>query len=283
MIRQIDAHYIAAEIRLWRQAHKGAILVVEGDDDGKVFERFAHDACGIQIGFGKLNVVGALDLLEDEGIPGVVAVVDADFDRLLEVDHALEGLHLTDLHDLDLTIFFSDALRVYLREYADDKLYKRTFGHSLDAVRAAIMKACVPIGYCRLVSEKRGYRLDFKDLRYDQFVRPDLTFDWKAFTSEIAGRPGAKCDAAQLEKQAVELGLKRYDETQLVNGHDVAAVLGVALRSLLGCRRVQQTWGSEVEAGLRLAFDHAAMSTTKLYAEIVNWQSARPEYVALRT
>ena len=123
MISQIDAHYVAAQIRLVRQADKRTVLVLEGETDAKVFDRFIDkEACDTEIAFGKKNVIEAIDLLEDEGFVGVIGIADADFDRLLGVEHGLENLCLTDCHDLDLTIFASPALERYIAEYADPKL-----------------------------------------------------------------------------------------------------------------------------------------------------------------
>src|SRR6516164_9053137 len=110
MISHIDGWYVAAEVRLVRQIQKGTILILEGDDDAKIFKRFIDDdLCDIQIAFGKANALKALDLLEDEGFPGVIAIVDADFDRITSNSYELDNLLLSDLHDIDLTIFFSPA------------------------------------------------------------------------------------------------------------------------------------------------------------------------------
>src|SRR5260370_5803223 len=120
MIEHIDGPYVAAQIRLTRQIHKGTILLLEGSTDARVFHRFIDRAsCDIEISYGKQNALAALDLLEDEGFPGVVAVVDADFDRIRGTTYSLENLCSTDLHDLDLTIFASAAFDRYVVEHAD--------------------------------------------------------------------------------------------------------------------------------------------------------------------
>jgi len=119
MRSEIDGHYVAAQIRFSRQIWKGTILLLEGPTDAKVFENLVDDAsCQIEIAFGKSNVLNALDLLEDEGFDGVVGIVDADFDHVTGKTYALDGLCVTDLHDLDLVIFASLAFERYLTEKA---------------------------------------------------------------------------------------------------------------------------------------------------------------------
>jgi hypothetical protein len=66
---------------------------------------------------------------------------------------------------------------------------------------------------------------------------------------------------------------QKHDPYQLANGHDVAAVLGVALRKMLGNRKIPQSWASEIEAGLRLAFNWEAMASTALYRCLRTWES----------
>src|SRR6266446_4329608 len=106
MRKEIDGHYVAAQIRLMRQVWKGSFLLLEGSTDAKVFDRFIDGSrCQIEIGFGKPNVHDAIELLEDEGFPGVVGVIDADFDRLTGTTYSLDNLCITDVHDLDFMIF----------------------------------------------------------------------------------------------------------------------------------------------------------------------------------
>src|SRR5947207_15972275 len=117
MTRDIDGWHVAAQVRLLRQVHRGAILILEGESDNKALYRFIDPSgCEVEIGFGKTNVLKAMDLLEEEGFLGVVALVDADFDRILDATYNLENLCMTDKHDLDLTIFSSEAFDHYLRK-----------------------------------------------------------------------------------------------------------------------------------------------------------------------
>jgi hypothetical protein len=283
MISQIDAHYVAAQIRLVRHADKRAILLLEGETDARIFDRFIdHSSCDIEIGFGKKNVVGAIDLLEEEGFFGVVGVIDADFDRLLNVQYPLENLCMTDCHDLDLTIFSSSALKRYLAEHADEELVKAAFMSDLEALRNAMVTGALMLGYCRLVSERDNLRLYFKDMRHDQFIGVDLTTDEGVLAQTLIDRSTTRCSADQLKRLiAIETRVD-HDIYQIANGHDVSAVLGIALRKLLACRRTAQTWASEVEAGLRLAFDWEALTDTTLYRCLRDWESTNKKYRIFR-
>jgi Protein of unknown function (DUF4435) len=284
MIGQIDGYYVAAQIRMVRQVHKGTILILEGETDARVFARFIDcRSCDIEVGFGKKNVIEALDLLEEGGVPGVVAVIDADFDRLLGTTYRPENLCITDAHDLDLTIFLSAALDRYIAEYADVDLFKNKFKSDLWAVRDRVVNASLPLAYCRFTSEHRNLGLYFKDLKHHEFVNlDDLSIDSSTLVAELISRSSTRCTVSNLKIYIANEAARKHDPFQLANGHDVAAILGIALRKLLANRKTVQTWASEVEAGLRLAFDWEALAGTALYQGLRDWEANNKPYRIFR-
>jgi hypothetical protein len=275
MIREIDGAYVAAQVRFSRQVHKGTILILEGATDAKVFNHFIDPVkCDIEVAFGKENAIKALDLLEDEGFPGVLAVVDADFDRLLDKTYSSENLCLTDKHDLDLTIFATAALKKYILEYANEK-HKSDYSY----VRDIVLRASLPLAYCRFVSELHGLKLYFKDLKHHEFINiDDLSTEIDVLVSKLIARSRTHCTEAKLKAFVTGESCKIHDPYQLVNGHDVAAILGIALRKLVGNRKEVQTWASEVESGLRLAFDWEKMTDTDVFRFLRNCESENKRY-----
>lgn len=271
---EIDGHYVAAQIRLVRQIHKGSILILEGETDAKALEQFVDSAaCDIEIAFGKDNALQALDLLEDEAFAGVVAVVDADFDRLTGITYRVENLCVTDHHDLDLTIFASLALDRYVAQHADKDRFKAEFQSDISLVRKKIIDACLPLACLRLTSERRSLRLYFKEMKLDQYVeRSSLKLDCDKLISDILSRSSTNCTEAHLRDYMESECACAHDAYQLVQGHDAAGMLGIALRQLLATRRDVHTWASEIEAGLRLAFDWEAAAGTKVYGCLRAWE-----------
>lgn len=280
MKKFIDAFYIAAEIRLTRQVHLGTILILEGPGDFKALRRFIDDTlCSIEIAFGKDNVIKALDLLEDEGFPGVIALVDADFDGILEKTYHLENLCVTDFHDLDLTIFYSSAFDTYISEHADMELVKKNFNSDLSCLRDHLVRVALPFAYCRLVSKIHNLRLSFTQLIHDEFVdKANLTVNIDAFVAAVLrwSRPGPPAGSikALMDKEQQ----KNYAPRQLANGHDVSAIFGIALRKLVANRRDVHTWAREIESGLRLSFDWEALRTTTFYRCLHAWELNNEPY-----
>lgn len=258
-----------------RHSDKRSILLLEGDKDARVFERFIDSsACDIEIGFGKQNVLGALDLLEEEGFQGAIGIIDADFDRLLGATYAIENVCVTDVHDLDLMIFGSLALDRYLREHVDRDLFGKLYQSDIDLLRSEILSKSLRLAYCRFVSERDGLRIYFKDLRHDEFISvDDLTVALSDLTKNLIRRSHTRCTVSQLERLVALEESKNHDPWQITNGHDVAAFLGIGLRRMIGSKKVHQTWSSEVEAGLRLAFDWAAFEATSLHRSVREWEA----------
>ncbi|MCK1386878.1 DUF4435 domain-containing protein [Bradyrhizobium sp. 21] len=284
MIGQIDGYYVAAQIRLLRQIDKRAILLLEGEDDARALDRFVDPKkCDVEIAFGKKNVIDALDLLEDDAFQGIAGLADADFDRVFHIEHPVENIYLTDQHDLDLTIFTSSALDRYLREHADADRVKRLFDSDASKLREAVIDSTLPLAFCRLVSARDNLSLYFKDLRHDDFVSPnDLSVDYNQLVNEIILRSNTRCTKDQLLRLIAVERKQQHDCLQTANGHDVAAFLGIALRKMIGNKRIHQTWASEVESGLRLAFDWDALVQTTMYAMLRTWEANNSPYQIFR-
>jgi hypothetical protein len=284
MLKEVDGAYIAAQIRLLRQVQKGTILILEGETDAKALDSFIDGStCEIEIAFGKPNVLEALDLLEDEGFPGVVGVVDADFDQLSGTTHSLDNLCVTDVHDLDMMIFKSSAFDKYVAEHGNEDRIATGFQGDSSTVRLKIIECCLPLAYCRLASERRNLRLRFAGLKHEDLVDVDaLTMDRGALIATVISRSNTNCAGATLSQFLEYEEARLHDPYQLTNGHDVAAVLGIALRKLIGERRDVHTWASEIEAGLRLAFDWEALTGTGLYQCLRAWEQANTPYRIFR-
>lgn len=276
MQKYLDGWDVAAHIRFVRQKHKGAILIVEGETDDKLLSNFVDEGlCSIEIAFGKPNVLECLGLLEDDGFLGVVAVVDADFDRIEKVAHSLEGLIYTDLHDLDMTVIFSPAGERYIKEKS---VKERLSAVGLQKILHDVKECATQIAYCRLANHRNQLMLNFKKLDF-QFVSDKLSLDRESMLECIIKNSHAPgCDIKALDRIYSKIVEEAHDPLQLCNGHDVAAILGIALRKLLADRPKQQTWSSEVSSDIRLAFGENEFNKTRLYEKLLDWERANKKY-----
>ena len=281
MIQTLTGWDIAGYVRFQRQTHKGTILLVEGERDARVFDRLLdREQVSTEVSFGKDNVLEALDLLEDEAFEGVVALVDSDFDHLENVEHRLDNLIMTDDHDLDVTIVLTQALDVYLAEFADNAKL-RAFSSTLeDGLVSTLLGSCLTLAYCRWVSKKLTLMIDFKRLDFSQFIgREKLECNEDALYSYLVNRsPAVKCTDDELRRRVASLRSANHRVTELCNGHDVSGVLGIALEEAIGSYRRIQVTPKIVESSLRLAFDRTAFQKTGLYVKFQLWQTENTPY-----
>jgi hypothetical protein len=96
------------------------------------------------------------------------------------------------------------------------------------------------------------------------------------FAHLVDRSPNPKCNVRQLKALSEGIHRKGLEKTILCQGHDVAQVLGIALRKAIGNRQISQTWGSEVEKGMRLAFDWELFNTTHLFEMMCKWEDSNP-------
>src|SRR5262249_26203670 len=110
----------------------------------------------------------------------------------------------------------------------------------------------------------------------------DLSVLADALLAELISRSSTSCTVVLLKSIFTAEAAKGHDPYQIANGHDVAAILGIALRKLLSKRRVLHTWASEIEAGLRLAFDWEALLSTRFYKCLRAWEANNNPYRIFR-
>jgi hypothetical protein len=111
----------ANAIRLRRSTFSGTFLLVEGSSDKIFYDRVIDSAvCTIVVVAGKPSskrrAIEILEIFEKENFSGILAIVDADFDRLETVPYQNSNLLRTDTHDLETLLIQSPALDKVLAE-----------------------------------------------------------------------------------------------------------------------------------------------------------------------
>ncbi|MCA1381459.1 DUF4435 domain-containing protein [Bradyrhizobium sp. BRP23] len=276
----MDEYDIAQEIRLERQVHKGSFLLLEGDRDIKRFLRFLDPArCSVVNCFGRGNLLGAIAILYDEGFPGVLGLADADFDRLNSTLVEHEGVIYSDGHDFDMDWACKGVLQRYLAEVAHADKCEAMGG--IEAICDFIHQCAKPLSVLRYISVTQNVKLPMKRVKHHE-ISKDAAVDIDLLIDSVAIGPHA-AKAASLKTLVLNHVKKEFDKLQLTNGHDFLAMLGLALQSRLGDRKIQQTWGSEVEIHIRLAYSDEDFLASSIFVAILAWQDENLPYVILKS
>jgi hypothetical protein len=276
----LTEHHIANTVCMLRTQLCGSFLLVEGDTDARFYKRFVvTDECFVVTCHGKETAIAALSILESRSFTGVLAVVDADFDRLDQSAHTSQNLCLTDYHDLELMLIASGALDAVLIEYASEtkrNALRRDF-------RALLLAASVPVGYLRWASVRGGLGLRFEGLPFSKFLDRDslAVKDVELIRTVRNHSQALHLSIDELVAHVAALRNESVDAWQISCGHDAVSALGIALTKLLGSHSTNEVRADLLGRSLRLAYSHEDFGSTDLYQCIKAWESRNPGYVVV--
>jgi hypothetical protein len=292
----ISASYKANEIKMLRSTFSGTFLLVEGRSDETFYKNFVdQNTCRLRVTGGKQRAIDILQILDNEAAPngstfaGVLAIVDADFDRLESSPHQSPNLLRTDTHDLETMILQSPALDKLLAIFAsDDKL--KEFGRD---VRTALLEAGISIGYFLWLSRSENLNLTFDGIKFKEFIDDKtLQINELKLINEVKNKSQPAAKSALSDPSAVQkrIAAKKKDDHnpwQVCRGHDLVEILSIGLRKALGSNNATDVEArsderkSTLENQLMLAYDAAYFLKTQLYQEILAWESRNQPFRVL--
>ncbi|MEA5470044.1 DUF4435 domain-containing protein [Spirulina sp. 06S082] len=285
--RSIEAD--ANKIRMLRAVFRGTFLLVEGISDRLFYDRLVNKlTCQIVPISGKPSsknrVISVLQIFENESFYGVLAIVDADFDRIISPSYNSPNLLRTDTHDLETMLIQSVSLDKIVSEFVSENKIE-TFQYNL---RQKLLTAAAKIGYLRLTSEEERLNLKFDNLTFSHFINEKtLELDEVKFIKEIQN----KSNNYLLQDESFQQRLRNkkknsYDPWQICCGHDLVAILSVGLRKVL--RKIGESTISKeeikpdsLERDLRLAYEFSYFCNTQLYKDIRKWENNNPSFQVL--
>ena len=266
-----DSNAIANQVRMHRSQHSGAFVLVEGKDDKLFFRRFLDQNLAVVIvADGKEKVCDAIATLDRDQFPGVLGIVDADFDHLEGRTVDSPNVLFTEFHDLECVQLWSAGLEAIITEYGSEK---KLTGFNRDPLET-LLKAARPIGCLRLHSERKGLALRFKGLSYGNFVeRSDLTTDKVKLVNEVKKRSNrADLSDDSLVEVIREIEKAEYDEWQLCSGPDLLGILAIGLRYLFGSQSSGSVDQCFLRRALRLSFGVEVFNQTQIKGLLGNWE-----------
>ncbi len=268
----LTSHDISNTISMMRTAFDGTILVVEGITDMRLYGRFTnHEKSEIIIAHSREKVVQSVT--ENSGRrkdTKILGITDADLDRM-RGKNVKPPLFVTDYRDSESTMISSEALKRVLWEYGDkDKIeaYERTHGPILDKA----MEAAYPLGLLMFISDKRGYKLSFKDLNFRAFIDKNMKCDLKLMINEVLNNSRYRSvDFSTLMNQLKDEISKNRPFSEVCRGHDLVDVLVIGFRDIFGAYNASKMNEGGLGGALRLSYDDSDFVKTNLYKDTSAW------------
>jgi hypothetical protein len=270
---------IANELRMLKTQHSGSFLLVEGTSDRKFFSPYVDaNNCKVIITEGKEKSLATIAILNASGFQGALAVVDTDYDQLMNNLALPPNAVRTDTHDIETMLLASPALDKLMTELGSvEKLGGRP-------VRSLLLTSGTPLGYLRWLSANSGLSLRFEDLAVERFVdRRTLSLHRRDMVTAVKNnsRQHSLIEEAILA-DLESLAVGGHDPWHVCCGHDLICLLSLGLRSLFGSCNAVDVRPEVLEQNLRLAFEQAQFSTTGLFQTIRQWEKANQPYRILR-
>lgn len=112
MLGYINQNTVANDARMRRTRFAGSFVLVEGRADQKLYGKFiVKERCQILLCGSKQQVLAAVDILQGN-LPGVIAIIDADFAHAAGEVPEHDNIFMTDGHDAEMMILSTRAVAV---------------------------------------------------------------------------------------------------------------------------------------------------------------------------
>lgn len=279
----LNATRLITKLKMLRSGKKNkSFMVVEGVTDLRLYSKFVDEAlCNIIIADSKQNVRACIIACNEEGVEGIIGIVDADFSRLEETEEEIPNLFKTDAHDLECMLMRSPAYEDIIKEYVNINKYARFEGRSQERVRNILLRNAAIIGYLRWYSLQKNLGFNFSMLDFSLFVDPHtLEVDIESLVKQVLIR-SRKINAFSVEAlvyKIQEMLAKEEDLWQVCCGHDLIELLAIGFVNVFGDYNAKNLFAGQLEGSFRLAYTKSYFEMTQLYKNLLAWQKQNSHF-----
>jgi hypothetical protein len=283
MLKFIDADYVANEISLMRDSFRGTVLLVEGFDDARFFDKILApgDTCRVSVAFGKSNALEALALLRQRRLGGdILLVLDADFWRTTGQIPSDPDIVLTEFHDLEMDMIASGALDDVLREVSSPAAIEAFSKEKSKSPLAFLIDEAYGIGLLRFLNYRDSLLLDFKAIELAEHVDHDtLSVSLEDYLADVLDASSGTLDAGELLGAIDRASRAGHEKYQIARGHDCIALLCTMLRLKLASCPQAMCEEESVCTNLRLAYTREHFDRGLLARSIREWEDSHSAVV----
>lgn len=274
MHESVTGDDLYAQILMMRTSDGRSVLLVESPDDYAALSPHLDEQTVSTVPcYGGRNLDRAIELADAHATERVLAIRDRDFIGIVGATPSSPNVVLTDLYDLDATIFCRTAAgqqltAVFGHERARSHSAAAGFGSPVEAV----VEAAAEVGRLRLCSETNGWALSTREFPLSEVLQSQSgrVDRWQMLTIAVARSPDAKVDASVAERALPSLDGIQAD--QVACGHDLGRALSAIISTCWGGSRVS---ASVILQALRAALACAELHSLELYRRVTEWEKAR--------
>lgn len=280
-----------AESKLFNAARRTVTLLVEAGVDQRFWRMHCGRDCHVreQGQGGREAALKELRRAREHEDAVLLAVLDADLDRVEDRLLADPDVVWTDAHDLETTLLVLPTLEKLVAQRVDaGKLadLERAWGESL---RARLFRHAEGVGRLRWLKQREELReLLFKKSRgtrellyFDKYAEC-VDRDWSPSLTRVIMALTDYSSAHHLRKRDLAgacAALPAADPAQICNGHDLVGFLGAWLRETTK----QPHRDEHLTESLAGYCERAWLMTTAMWRAIQDWEQRHPGFQVLKT
>ena len=281
------------ESKFFNAARKTVTLVVESGVDRTFWQIYKHEHCLLRdmAQGGRKAALLALDSSKAQPDAVLVAVLDADLDRVRGALVARDDVVWTDGHDLETTLLGLPVLEKLVRQFVDaEKLKTYVVSWSGETVRARLFRHAEGMGRLRWLKVERHPQLEALEFKKPKakdvkaFDDYDKAFDanWTPSLSKVIDAVIAYSNAQRLKARDLQgecNGLGLFSQDQVCNGHDLVGFLQAWLAD------IAKGTVKDVETLTKFVFtavERAWIESTRMWQELRVWEDNYSGYRVLR-
>ncbi|MET7812321.1 hypothetical protein ABZT26_15890 [Streptomyces sp. NPDC005395] len=280
MLSELTGEELYAEMIMQRTNDVRSFLVVEGDGDIAIFDRYlAQDRFTVIPANGKKTAHDALRMAFDDNFSGIYSILDRDWLDLIPGGLQDRRIVHTDKYDLDACIFFLPGVYVSLASSFCVRGGYRAGGAgcSETEIREACLRMAFPVGALRYISERDKLLLRMRDFPLHEVVdRASLAVDLDLLIATAVGRSKKAAVDPQSIKEKLKAEIAEItDIAKYCSGHDVARAF-----SILAKERWSATISVDnVERTARAAVSWERFQALSTYSDSAQWFGGKPEMI----
>jgi hypothetical protein len=249
-------------------------IYLEGTDDKKLFGTiFPKDRVELAATNGITSVKSVISRLLQlpENYQNVIGIVDADFDRILNIKNQNTNIFLTDNHDAEMMLIQNDFLfqKITLIHLADDDTADR---YDSIKLREKILEVLVWFSLIRLKNMIDDLGLVLENFPIHEcidFQADNIMFDLdKNKCLMIVNRKSPNKKRVIDETDIAPMLSESFDYWNLCNGHDFLKVWAKCIH----CLNNKNFNDKKLHEDICLVFNLDMFKKTQLYEQLKNWE-----------
>lgn len=264
-----------------READKRFVGVfVEGTDDVQLWNRWLKHR-PVDRG-GCREVLAAMDELRRGKVRGCVGIVDADLARVRGQLVADPDVIISGSHDHECDLVLSSAFDRLLQSLPSTETELATLSQP-SSLRDALRDRALPFGLLRWIFLDLGQpfpdRLTPNNEEDAFIVRQSWTLHREALLDVAASLLSWSRDALDAQLASRQGMISTHDYWSVCHGHDVVALLRLALGAVSDARKILRS-EPQVRWALQNSLDSSDLPNFPMWQQLVAWEARNSPFVA---